>query len=155
MYSPFWPCCSVYRQIWRRRLFHCCCGAWSPVTCAVTQKWYMLSRYYKKYLGDLLPFSMLGEESSRPHFGIFFIFFRENRLWQFMQTVSSEDSLHEISKPVFWENKKNILKCCLLKFWPSMLNVNMEQRDHITRSILLSINANFLHPWHLQKYANH
>ena len=34
---------------------------------------------------------------------IFFIYFPENRLWHFMQIVSLEDSLHEISKPIFWE----------------------------------------------------
>ena len=31
-----------------------------------------------------------------------------------MQIVSIGDDLHEISNPVFWENKKNITKCRLL-----------------------------------------
>ena len=35
-----------------------------------------------------------------------------------MQIVSIGDNLHEMSNPVFWENKKNILKCRLLKFYP-------------------------------------
>ena len=55
------------------------------------------------------------------------IFFPEHKFWQFMQTasnghnwhemfVSNGDNLHEISKSVFWENKKNILnysKTCI------------------------------------------
>ena len=34
---------------------------------------------------------------------IFFLFFLENRIWHFMQIVSSGDNLHEMSNPVFWE----------------------------------------------------
>ena len=34
-------------------------------------------------------------------------------------------SLHDMSKPIFWLNKKNILKCGLLKFLPSMLSVKL------------------------------
>ena len=34
---------------------------------------------------------------------IIFLFFRENRIWRFMQIVSNVDSLHEISNSVFWE----------------------------------------------------
>ena len=30
----------------------------------------------------------------------------ENKTWHFMQIVSSGDNLHEMSNPVFWENKK-------------------------------------------------
>ena len=37
-----------------------------------------------------------------------------------MQIVSYGDNLHVMSKLVFWENKKNILKC-LLKFLPRVL----------------------------------
>ena len=29
--------------------------------------------------------------------------------------------MHEMSKPIFWQNKINISKCCLMKFLPSML----------------------------------
>ena len=36
-----------------------------------------------------------------------------------METVSIGDNLHEMSKPVFWENKKNISKYHLLKFLKS------------------------------------
>ena len=32
---------------------------------------------------------------------IFFLFFPENKIWHFMQIVSSGDSLDEMSNPVF------------------------------------------------------
>ena len=36
-------------------------------------------------------------------FFFFVFFFSENRIWYFMQIVSIRDSLHEMSKPVFWQ----------------------------------------------------
>ena len=33
----------------------------------------------------------------------FFLFFPENRILHFMQIVSSGDTMHEVSNPVFWE----------------------------------------------------
>ena len=48
----------------------------------------------------------------------FFLFFPENRIRHSMQIVSigetgfdmsNGDNLHEMSSPVFWENKKNIV----------------------------------------------
>ena len=30
-----------------------------------------------------------------------FLFFLENRIWHFMQIVSLEDTLHEVSNPIF------------------------------------------------------
>ena len=47
----------------------------------------------------------LGKNFSR-HLWIFFLFFPENRFWHFMQIVSIGENLHEMSKPVFWEEKK-------------------------------------------------
>ena len=41
-----------------------------------------------------------------------------------MQIVSIGDNLHEMSKPVFWENKKKELKCHLLTTLPGMLSIN-------------------------------
>ena len=42
-----------------------------------------------------------------------------------MQTASSGDNLHEMSKPVFWKkNKKNNSKCHLLNFLPRVLSVS-------------------------------
>ena len=34
---------------------------------------------------------------------IFFLFFLENRIWQFTQIVSTGDNWHEMSKPDFYE----------------------------------------------------
>ena len=53
-------------------------------------------------------FSALGKNFSRQHFEILFLFFRENRVRHFKQIFSNRDNLHEMSNPVFWENKKNI-----------------------------------------------
>ena len=41
-----------------------------------------------------------------------------------MQIDSIGENLHEMSKSVFWENRKNISTCHLLKILPSMLKVN-------------------------------
>ena len=35
------------------------------------------------------------------------------------------DNLHEMLNPVFWENYKNISKCCLLKSLPKVLSVKV------------------------------
>ena len=69
------------------------------------------------------------------------LFFPENGLWHFMQIVyfgnnmhlqyarnqasfvSFGANLHEMSKAFSWKNKKNISKCCLLKFLPHMLSL--------------------------------
>ena len=40
---------------------------------------------------------------SRWQIDVIFLFFRENRIWQFMQIVSLGDNLHELSIPVFSE----------------------------------------------------
>ena len=40
-----------------------------------------------------------------------------------MQTVSLGDNLHEVSILFSRNNKKNILKCHLMKFLPSMQSV--------------------------------
>ena len=55
---------------------------------------------------------------------IFFLFFPENRIWHFMQIVSTEDNLHEMSYPVFWEknNQENVSIYCLLKIYPLHCN---------------------------------
>ena len=39
---------------------------------------------------------------------VFFLFFPENRLWNFMQIVFN--NLHEMSKPVFWENVRKFFR---------------------------------------------
>ena len=55
---------------------------------------------------------------------LFFLFLQENRIWYFMQNVSNGDNLHEMSNPVFWENRENILKCRLLKILHCVLSVS-------------------------------
>ena len=61
-----------------------------------------------------LHLSTLGRIFSRRHFEIFFNYFSYfffffspgNRIRHFMQTVSNEDNMHEMSNPVYWEIKK-------------------------------------------------
>ena len=50
---------------------------------------------------------------------IFFLFFLENEIWHFMQSISIGDNLHEMSKPIF--GKKNI-------------KMNMSSAENITLS---------------------
>ena len=45
----------------------------------------------------------------------------ENRIWYFMQTASTGDNLHEMSKSVSWENKRKISNCHLIL--PRMLSI--------------------------------
>ena len=50
---------------------------------------------------------MLGKNFSRRHFEIFSYFLPENRLFNI--SCKLEDILHEMSKTIVWENKKNII----------------------------------------------
>ena len=49
--------------------------------------------------------SMLGK-TFRQNWNIFLIFSQKIGFQHYMQTVSCRDSLHEMSKPLFWKNKK-------------------------------------------------
>ena len=60
--------------------------------------------------------STLGKIFSSRYFEIFFLFFPENRVWHFMQVVSIGDNLHEMSQPVIWENKKNVISLSSAEF---------------------------------------
>ena len=51
-----------------------------------------------------LTFTTLLANSADDKLVIFFLFFTVNRIWQFMQIVSTGDNLHETSKRVFKEN---------------------------------------------------
>ena len=51
-----------------------------------------------------------------------FLFFPENRIWHFMQIVSPEDNLHEMSNLFSGKNKKNISKCRLPEFFKQNSN---------------------------------
>ena len=59
-------------------------------------------------------FSTLLANSEDDKLMIFFLFFPRKHV---LTIHESGDNLHEMSKPDFWENKKNILKCCLLNFF--------------------------------------
>ena len=47
----------------------------------------------------------------------FFFFFSENKIWHFMQTVSLEDNLHEISNIVIWNNLEKYFKMSSADFF--------------------------------------
>ena len=57
----------------------------------------------------LLTFITLWASSAGDKMIIVFLTFRENRLWRFMQIVSSWGSLHEMSKPIFREKTRKYL----------------------------------------------
>ena len=55
---------------------------------------------------------------------MFFLFFPENRIWNFMQIVSNRDNLHKMSNPVFWEKQEKKSISLPVKILPIVLNVN-------------------------------
>ena len=54
-------------------------------------------------LSSLLTISMLGKISADDILIFLFFFPPENRIWHFMQIVSTRDNLHDMSNSVFWE----------------------------------------------------
>ena len=44
---------------------------------------------------------MLRADSADDKLMLFYLFFLENKIWHFMQIVSIEDNLHEVSNPIF------------------------------------------------------
>ena len=65
-----------------------------------------------------LTLSTRGKIFSRRYFETFSLFFPRNTIRHFMQIVSNGDNLQEMSKPLFWENKK-ISSICRLLNMPS------------------------------------
>ena len=63
---------------------------------------------YTDQESEWLTFTTLLANSVDDKLLIFFLFFPENRFWYFMQIVSFWDSLHEISKIVFWETRNQL-----------------------------------------------
>ena len=61
----------------------------------------MLSAYFFYLACLVLIHSMLGNNFADNILKYFFVFFPENRLWPFMQIVSTGDNLHEMSNPIF------------------------------------------------------
>ena len=69
-----------------------------------------------KILWSGLTLSTLGKIFSRWHIEIFFLFFSEDRIWHFIQTILNGDNLREISNPVFWEKLEKyhqFVVCCI------------------------------------------
>ena len=81
-------------------------------------------RVYLGSAGQGLIFTTLWANSVNDNLMIFFLLFTEKRHWHSCK-LSSRDSLHEMSKPVFWKKKIkiHISTCRLLKFSPSILSV--------------------------------
>ena len=69
----------------------------------------------------------LGIFSRRQIYDIFLIFPR-------LQDLTFGDNLHEMAYAVFWENKKNIPKCRLLKILPRVLSVNSQCPEELPMS---------------------
>ena len=62
--------------------------------------------YKIPYLPKSLPlFGLIKKMTNWWHFSYFF---PKNRIWHFMQIVSTGDNLHKMSNAVLWENKENI-----------------------------------------------
>ena len=68
-----------------------------------------------------LMLSLLGNNFSRQHIEIIFLFFPESRIWHYMQSVSN---LLEMSNHIFWKNKKNIISLLSAEFVNRLLSVN-------------------------------
>ena len=73
-----------------------------------------------------LTFTTLRANSADDKLICFFIFPRKQDLIFHANCLHYiGDNFHELAKPVFWENKKNILICRLQKFYPECLAVSL------------------------------
>ena len=81
-------------------------------------------RVYPDSAGLGLTLSRIWANSADDKLMIFFLFFPENTISLFMQIVSPGDNLHDMSNLFSEKNKKNISKCHLLNFLPSMLTID-------------------------------
>ena len=80
-----------------------------------------------------LALSMLGTKFNRWYFEILFLFFPENRLWRFMQIITSN---------LFSEkNKKSITKTCLYNFDPLKPHFYIVKLDFTGVYIIFLISA--------------
>ena len=60
------------------------------------------------------------------------LFFPENRIWHFMQTISNKHNLHEMQNLVLWEEIRKLSSIChILKILPSMLSVKLAIKQFI------------------------
>ena len=69
----------------------------------------------------------------------YFLISPKNRLWHFMQIVSTWDNMHEMSRPIFWENKLNIIHWSSAEFAHGVVMVKLLILKHC--QILLSLNS--------------
>ena len=77
--------------------------------CLIQQKMSFLNRKLLSAFEVPLTFTTLWIISADNIFDDTFLVFPANRIWHFMQSVSSWDNVHEMSNPVTWEkNKKTI-----------------------------------------------
>ena len=85
-------------------------------------------KYLKRYNNSYsLTLSTLGKTFSRRYFEIFFLIFLGNGIWHSMQMVSYGNYLHEMSNPVSWANKKNIINLSSAEFAQKVVKVNTYQ----------------------------
>ena len=70
--------------------------------------------YPKNPFDHLIVFNLHSLGNSADKLMTFFLIFSANRLWHFMQMVSSGDNLHECQIPFSWKISK-----CLLNFYPA------------------------------------
>ena len=77
-----------------------------------------------------LTLSTLDDIFSRRHFEIF-LFSPENRLWHFMQIVPYGDNVYNMSKPIFWESRKNMMKLSSAEF--AQRDVKVKETDKALR----------------------
>ena len=88
-------------------------------------------------LSFITSFTTLSTNSAGNKLVIFFLFFWENRIWLFMQIVSTHANCLQW-RQFAWNVKfcflrkirKNISICCLLKFLPRMLSVKLQNKDY-------------------------
>ena len=66
-----------------------------------------------------LTLSVLGKIFSRRHFEIFFLFSKKTGF----KVSCNGDNLHVMSKPVFWENKKDIINMSSSEFGQRVVKV--------------------------------
>ena len=93
---------------------------------------------FNKVSAKSKPLPHSGQIQQTAYLTLFLIFPRKQDL-TFHVNVSLGDNLHEMSKPVSGNNKKNIFKCRLLKILPSMLSVNSvleKYRSFLSRRII-------------------
>ena len=71
---------------------------------------------YELMCPNRLTLSILAKIFSRQHIEVCFLIFPRKQDLTFHASVSNGDNLHEMSSPVFWENKKNVTNLLSAEF---------------------------------------